>query len=188
MRITGGTARGRILRAPRGSRVRPTADKVRAAIFNILAARTAIEGKRILDLYAGTGALGLEALSRGVSSVLFVDESWESCRLVQQNLDRGGFGDRGRIRRMTLPQALRRLGAGGDRFDVVLLDPPYREGLSQRSLEALADARLVAPSGWVVAEHAREEALADRYAELACEDRRHYGSTALSLYHNAEVA
>jgi len=91
MRITGGADRGRSLRAPRGMRVRPTAGKVRGAVFNILSARTDIRGQRWLDLFAGSGALGLEALSRGAGKVTFVDSSWESCRCTMQNLERVKF-------------------------------------------------------------------------------------------------
>ena len=109
MRITGGAARGRPLRAPRGLRVRPTADKVRAAIFNILATRIDIAQSRWLDLFAGSGALGLEALSRGAAHVMFVDESRESCRFVRENVERSGFAQRVEVRRVALPGGLRRL-------------------------------------------------------------------------------
>src|SRR5712692_1540544 len=109
MRITGGVARGRQIHAPRGSRVRPTADKVRGAIFNILAARGGIEGLRVLDLFAGSGALGLDALSRGAAQAIFVDKSRESCRVTRQNVERSGFTDRAKIRCLPLPEGLRRL-------------------------------------------------------------------------------
>ncbi len=186
MRITGGAARGRLLRAPRGSRVRPTGDKVRGAIFNILAARNQIEGRKLLDLYAGTGALGLEALSRGAASVLFVDDHRESCRTAVQNVERSGFAARAEVRRLELPRGLRKLAGEGKRFDGALVDPPYRRGLSQATLAALGEGDLFSPSAWVVVEHAAGEELADRYGRLRRTGSRHYGSTAISLYLQAD--
>src|SRR5882757_9009382 len=103
MRITGGAARGRFLRAPRGSRVRPTADKVRAAIFNILGSRTDIADRRWLDLFCGTGAVGLEALSRGAAFVVLVDGSRESCRIARENVARSGYAERAEVRHLPLP-------------------------------------------------------------------------------------
>jgi len=182
MRITGGAARGRALRAPRGSRVRPTADKVRAAIFNILASRGVIAGGRWLDLFAGTGALGLEALSRGATRVTFVDDSRESCRFVRDNLERGGFSDYAEVHKLPLPDGLRRFALRGERFDGAFVDPPYRSGLSQRTLRALGEGGLLASGAWVVVEHAADEPLAERYGALRLDNSRRYGSTGLSLY------
>jgi len=181
MRITGGAARGRPLRAPRGLRVRPTADKVRAAIFNILATRTDIAGQRWLDLFAGSGALGLDALSRGAAHVTFIDESRESCGFVRENAERSGFAGCVEIRRMALPAGLRRLRVG-ERFDGAFVDPPYRRGLADQTLGELGDGSLLTPAAWVVAEHEAREALAERYGGLSLRDSRRYGSTGISLY------
>jgi 16S rRNA (guanine966-N2)-methyltransferase len=182
MRITGGAARGRPLRAPRGLKVRPTADKVRAAIFNILASRVDIAGGRWLDLFAGTGALGLEALSRGAKAVTFVDDSRESCRFVRDNLERSGFADRADVRKLLLPGGLRRLEVREEQFDGAFVDPPYRCGLSQRTLQALGQCGLLTPGAWVVVEHGADEALTDRYGGLRLDNSRCYGSTGVSLY------
>jgi 16S rRNA (guanine966-N2)-methyltransferase len=182
MRITGGAARGRALRAPRGSKVRPTADKVRAAIFNILASRRDITGGRLLDLFAGTGALGLDALSRGAGRVTFIDDSRESCRFVRDNLERSGFADRAEVRKLRLPGGLRRFEFRTERFDGAFVDPPYRSGLSQRTLQALGEGELLMPGAWVVVEHGANEALAERYGALRLDNSRCYGSTGVSLY------
>ena len=182
MRITGGAARGRSLRAPRGSKVRPTADKVRGAIFNILANRVDIAGSRWLDLFAGTGALGLDALSRGAIHVTFIDDSRESCRFVRDNLERSGFADRAEVRKLSLPVGLLRLDPGNERFSGAFVDPPYRCGLSQRTLEALGEGGLLSPGAWVVVEHGADEQLAERYGTLRLESSRRYGSTGVSLY------
>lgn len=182
MRITGGAARGRSLRAPRGSKVRPTAGKVRAAIFNILANRIDIAGGRWLDLFAGTGALGLDALSRGAIHVTFIDDSRESCRFVRDNLERSGFADRAEVRKLSLPGGLRHLDPGNERFSGAFVDPPYRCALSQRTLEALGEGGLLSPGGWVVVEHGADEQFAERYGMLRLENSRRYGSTGVSLY------
>jgi 16S rRNA (guanine966-N2)-methyltransferase len=185
MRITGGEARGRLLRAPRNRKVRPTADKVRGAIFNILEARYEIAETRLLDLFAGSGALGLDALSRGAAWVLFIDESRESCAAVRENLERSGFASRAEVRRLSLPGGLRRLDVSLS-FGGALLDPPYRRGLADASLRELGASSLLAKGAWVVAEHAKEDVLLDRYGSLLRRDSRRYGSTAVSLYVKAE--
>ena len=182
MRITGGAARGRSLRAPRGLRVRPTADKVRGAIFNVLAARTDIDGQRWLDLFSGSGALGLDALSRGAAHVTFVDESRESCRFTLQNLERASFAERAEVLRLALPQALRRLAREVARYDGAFVDPPYRRGLAAETLAELGQSGLLVSGAWVVAEHAVEESLGERYGALIRADRRRYGSTGITLY------
>jgi 16S rRNA (guanine966-N2)-methyltransferase len=182
MRITGGAARGRALRAPRGSKVRPTADKVRAAIFNILASRCDVAGGCWLDLFAGTGALGLEALSRGATRVTFVDDSRESCRFVRDNLERSGYSGRAEVHKLSLPGGLRRFGLGDERFDGAFVDPPYRCGLSQRTLQALGEGMLLVAGAWVVVEHAADEPLAEQYGALRLDNARRYGSTGVSLY------
>lgn len=182
MRITGGAARGRTLRAPRGSKIRPTADKVRAAIFNILGSRTDIAGGCWIDLFAGTGALGLDALSRGATRVIFIDDSRESCRSVRDNLERSGFADRAEVRKLPLPGGLRRFELRNERFDGAFVDPPYRCGLSQRTLQALGEGGLLTPGAWVVVEHGADERLAERYGSLRLENSRFYGSTGVSLY------
>lgn len=187
MRITGGDARGRRLRAPRSSKVRPTADKVRGAIFNLLTARFGIEERRILDLFAGSGSLGLDALSRGARSVTFIDECREACRTVQENLERSGFRDRAEIRRMSLPRGIRRLAGRVEPFDGILLDPPYRRGLAHAALAEVGSGKLLTVGGWVIVEHAREDELGDRYGTLRRCDSRRYGSTVVSVYENVEA-
>jgi 16S rRNA (guanine966-N2)-methyltransferase len=186
MRITGGAARGRSLRAPRGSRVRPTADKVRAAIFNILASRTEIVGRNWLDLFCGTGAVALEALSRGAARVVLVDGSRDSCRVARENVEQSGFGERAEVRRLPLPEGLRPLAREGLRFDGVFVDPPYRQGLADKTLARLGEGDLLSADAVVVVEYASNEPLADRYGTLHRTDARRYGATGLALYSNGE--
>ncbi len=181
MRVISGEARGRRLRAPKGRGVRPTASKVKGAIFNILVSRFDLVDVEVLDLFAGAGALGIEALSRGARRATFVEGGATAARVLRDNLRQCGFAERSAVVQATVPVALRRLAADGRRFDGVLLDPPYRQGWVTRALRALADGELVRPSGWVIVEHADDEEVAPAYGRLRLTQTRRYGKTALSI-------
>lgn len=174
-RIIAGEARGRRLSAPRGTATRPTSDKVRGAVFNLLG--QFFDGGEVLDLYAGTGALALEALSRGAARAVCVEADRATAELLRRNAEACGYGERVEILRGRVPEALARLGAG--RFDLAFVDPPYAEG-PEAALAALGD--LLAPGGRVVAEHDARRPPPDRIGPLAAVDRRTYGSTGISIY------
>ncbi|MEW6219521.1 MAG: 16S rRNA (guanine(966)-N(2))-methyltransferase RsmD [Thermodesulfobacteriota bacterium] len=182
MRIIAGTARGRRLAVPAGRSVRPTADRAREALFSILGPRVA--GARVLDLFAGTGALGLEALSRGAASAVLVDSQPQALAILARNVEACGFGDRARILARDLDRGLAFLEplAGPQGFSLVFLDPPYRQGLAARTLEGLATGRLVAAGGWVVAEEAAGQELPALAGRLAIADQRRYGEAGFWLY------
>jgi 16S rRNA (guanine966-N2)-methyltransferase len=179
MRITAGTYGGRTLAAPRDDRVRPTADKVRQAIFNILTHNEygmAIEGARVADLFAGTGAMGIEALSRGAAFCLFVDDSAESRALIRENVEALALTGVTKIwRRDATKLGPMAAGAGGP-FELVILDPPYRKGLIAPALASLRDGGWLAPNALAVVETAEDEAreITARYVLL---DDRVYGET-----------
>ncbi len=175
MRIVGGSARGRVLRAPRGLATRPTSDKVRAAVFNLLG--QFFDGGRVLDLYAGSGAMALEALSRGCAFAVCVESDPAAAECIRRNASACGFGDRVEVRRESVLDALQRLPIGS--FDLVFLDPPYAEG-PEAALSRLSP--LLVPGGAAVAEHDRRRSPAERYGALALADRRSYGGTAVSIY------
>jgi len=178
VRITGGILRGRTLHAPQGERVRPTSDKVRQAVFNILAhGDLALElgGARIADLFAGTGALGLEAISRGAAFCLFVDDHAESRALLRENVEAFGLTGATKIwRRDATDLGPMSPGAGGP-FDLVFLDPPYRKGLIAPALQSLRGGWL-APGAIAVAEIAADEDVppTEGFTTL---DERAYGET-----------
>ncbi|HYD47724.1 MAG TPA: 16S rRNA (guanine(966)-N(2))-methyltransferase RsmD, partial [Terriglobales bacterium] len=180
MRIIAGLAKGRRLRTVPGDGVRPTSDKVRGAIFNILGSRISLEGARILDLFAGSGGLGLEALSRGAAHVVFVEQSATVQRLLEQNIDACGFRRCARVMQAPVARALGRLKAEGAQFDGVLLDPPYGKGLIATTLANLASSGLLAPEAWVMAEHHVDEPVAE-LPQLQLTQTRRYGKTALAL-------
>jgi 16S rRNA (guanine(966)-N(2))-methyltransferase RsmD len=180
MRIIGGRVGGRTLKAPKGASTRPTSDKVRQAIFNILVAR-GDPPARVLDLYAGSGALGLEALSRGAGAALFVEADGDVCDLVHANAD--ALGLRADVKCSPVVRWL--VKEAGGAFGWIFLDPPYgshETGELEKALELIADKRLLDAGGILVAEYEWRHAPEDRYGPLALFDRRRYGQTAVSFY------
>lgn len=175
MRVIAGELRGRRLLAVPGS-VRPTADRVREAIFSRLGA---VSGARVLDLYAGTGALGIEALSRGAKHATFVDRAPSALASLRRNLARFGLRERARVIRADAVVALERFARGRDRFDLVAIDPPYASDEAQRALCALARARVLAAGAVVVVETATRHSL-DPVSGLLVEDERSYGGTQIT--------
>jgi len=185
LRIIAGTARGRRLFAPAKTRnplIRPTADRAREAIFSIIGNR--VVSAHVLDLFAGTGALGLEALSRGAESAVFVDRLPSAIALVRKNLGICGFLERASVVRADLTKGLALLKSwrppGG--FSLVFLDPPYGGGLGEKILAGLNEASLVGENGIVVAEDEAKERYPASINDLLLSDQRHYGETGFWLY------
>lgn len=176
VRIAGGTAKGMPLVEPRGVRLRPTSGLVREAVFNILGDR--IDAARVLDLYAGTGALGIEALSRGASHATFVEGEAGCVQAILQSLSRAGFAATGTVIRGRLPAAIAKLESGA--FDIIFLDPPYNDESAEATLMALP--RLLAPGGLVVYEHGSRYNPPERPAGLLMSERRVYGDSAVAMY------
>ncbi len=185
MRIVAGKHRGLALAAPKDDRVRPTSDRVREAVFNVLAHNDfgigfAIEGARVLDLFAGTGALGLEALSRGAAYVLFVDDHFESRGLIRRNVEAAHATGATKIwRRDATALSEMPVNAGGP-FDLVFLDPPYRKGLVVRALTSAREGKWLAANALLVAEMAEDEAVETPEAFESL-DERTYGDTRVVL-------
>jgi 16S rRNA (guanine966-N2)-methyltransferase len=185
VRVTGGTLRGHALTAPPDARVRPTSDKVRQAIFNILVHNDfgigfTLEGARAADLFAGTGALGIDAISHGASWCLFVDDSAESRALIRTNVEAFGLTGMSKIWRRDAAD-LGPLGAGaGGPFDLVFLDPPYRKNLVAPALASLRDGGWLAKNAVIVAETAADEEF-DTPAGFAAQEPRIYGETRVTV-------
>ena len=183
MRVISGAARGRRLHVPQGLRVRPTADRVKEALFSIILSREgSLAGKRVLDLCAGTGGLGIEALSRGAAVAVFIDNHRESADLIARNIELSGFAGKGRVLVREVLSALPDLVASGESFDLVFLDPPYRAGLAEKILAGLAASRLLTAGALVVAEFASAEELATTFGVLQECDRRRYGDTSVAFF------
>ncbi len=181
MRIVAGSLGGRKLHAPRGRATRPTADRVKEALFSILGAPCPRPGERFraLDLFAGSGALGLEAVSRGADEAVLVDEDDDACEAAARNVRDLGVGARVRVVRREAGAALRGLEG---RFQWVFVDPPYEGGALDRALRLLGNAAAVADDGVVIVEHAAASPPADRVGRLVREDLRRWGGTAISFY------
>lgn len=183
MRIISGSARGRRLLAPKDYRIRPTSDRVKESLFNILTVLlNNFSGCRVLDIFAGTGNLGIEALSRGAADAVFIDDNREATALVQKNLILAGFADRGKILHKEALAALKSLEFKDGPFGLVFLDPPYRLGLSEKVLEFLASSRLVDAGTVIVAETAAREHLSANFGSLEEFDKRVYGDTAITFF------
>lgn len=176
MRVTGGICRGRKLKVPTGSRVRPTSDKVKQALFNILGEK--IVGSAFLDLYAGAGGIGIEALSRGAGSMVFVDASRGSLSIIKQNVEQTGFGGRAQA---VLSKAGAFLKKASGPYDIVFLDPPYAEEL-QPLLGLIAGAGILKPDSIVIAEHFKKQSSPASAGALSLYREARYGDTVLAFY------
>jgi 16S rRNA (guanine(966)-N(2))-methyltransferase RsmD len=177
MRVIAGQARGVRLVAPKGTQIRPTLDRVRESLFNILAPR--VEGARFLDLFAGTGANGIEALSRGAAEAIFVDSDAQSLQCVEENLRRTRLEAGARRLRMVLP---RELAALHGPFDLIFADPPYRFPEYAELLEGVSARGLLAAGGLLVVEHERRVELPEAVGNLTRTRQARYGDTLLSFY------
>lgn len=185
VRIIAGEFRSRRLVAPRGANVRPTSDRVKESLFQIVGER--LEGARVLDLYAGTGNLGLEALSRGAASCCFVEREPNACAALRRNIASLGVGGRTELLRLDCARALGLLERRGDLFGIVLADPPYAKGGGEGSgvkkiLLALDGCATLAPGALVAAEHSTFEAPPASLAKLRLLDQRRYGDTTISFF------
>jgi 16S rRNA (guanine(966)-N(2))-methyltransferase RsmD len=180
VRIVAGTARGRPLLAPKGRQIRPTSDRVRESLFNVLGQW--MDGLRVLDLYAGTGALALEALSRGAARAVLVDQDREAAGLCRQNAEALGFADRAEILALPVSRAAPLLAHRNEPFDLVFADPPYAARAVGDTLEVVSAQGLLAPGGTLVVEHDRRETAPERHEALIRVDQRRFGDTLVSLY------
>jgi len=183
MRVIAGQYRSRVLQAPRGLDTRPTSDRLRETLFNVLAPRT--EGAVFLDLYAGSGAVGIEALSRGAREAIFVEQAEAANRTIRANLAslgiRGGYA----LEARGVSAALRRLAEAERQVDLVFLDPPYADaGEYETALGLLGGecATVLAPGGLAIAEHEKRRGLEERYGRLARYRVLQQGDAALSFY------
>jgi len=180
LRIVSGTARWRKLSEFRGTSIRPTSDRVREALFSILISRIGqIDGKSVLDLFAGTGALGLEALSRGAASALFVDQSKESIDLIGQNAAATRLSERAEVVRADVRQFISRQTR---QFDLIFMDPPYHNQDISVIVSEVAAGRLLRQGGILCVETAHKTVLPDNPAPLLLADRRKYGMTSICFY------
>ena len=183
MRVIGGSAGGRRLKVPRGVHVRPTADRVKESLFNVLGQTG--EGLRVLDLFAGSGALGIEALSRGASEAVFVERDFRCIPVIRQNLKSCGLEERANVIRAEVLRFLSRRRADQE-FQIIFADPPYERGLARACLERVEVKGWLTPTGRMAVEHSRREEIPKRLNRMLLLDFRAYGDTRISIYGCAE--
>lgn len=187
MRVIAGKYRSRTLRSLKGQMLRPTSDRLRETLFNILG--PTVEGATFVDLYAGTGAVGIEALSRGARHAIFVEQHAPAAALIRRNLGSLGIGAEAEILEMSVARAIERLGARHVHAQFIFLDPPYAADIEyERTLQTLGDSPIVAPDGRVVVEHLKKRELPRRAGELELTRVVEQGDAALSFYRPALAA
>ena len=181
MRVVSGKAKGVVLKTPAGMLTRPTADRVKEAMFSII--QFDLPGATVLDLFGGTGQLGIEALSRGASGAVFVDLRDDACRLIKENVKRVGFEKNATVIRSDYISYLKKCNI---KFDIVILDPPYAEEFLENSLKIIAEIDILKTSGIIIAERPVGKEL---LAEYSCFERSKdykYGSTLVTIFRKIE--
>ncbi len=185
MRVISGTAKGRQLKGPPGVGTRPMTDRLKTSLFDTLVPY-GIAGARVLDLYAGSGSLGIEMLSRGAEWCDFVEQSAPVCRVIRDNLEITRLADKGRVHQMAVARFLNSMGSVPDLppYDIISLDPPYADPEIRSTLDTIARWPKLAPHGLVVIGHATQVALADDYGDGHIRRLKHrvMGGSAFSIY------
>ena len=181
MRVITGSARGRRLRELEGQETRPTTDRVKESMFNIL--QFDVEDSRVLDLFAGTGQLGIEALSRGAASAVFVEQRRDAVALIRENLKLTGLSERARV---VNGEALAYLASAGEKFDLIFLDPPYAAKLWKPGLEAVSRFDILSDHGIMICESPQDEELPDAVGACRLHRAYRYGRIKLTTYHREE--
>lgn len=181
MRVITGSARGRRLRELEGHETRPTTDRVKESMFNIL--QFDVEDSRVLDLFAGTGQLGIEALSRGAASAVFVEQRRDAVALIRENLKLTGLSERARV---VNGEALSYLASAGEKFDLIFLDPPYAAKLWKPVLEAVSRFDILSDHGIMICESPQDEELPDAVGACRLHRAYRYGRIKLTTYHREE--
>lgn len=177
MRVIAGKAKGTILKTPDGMATRPTTDRVKEAMFSII--QFDLPGAKVLDLFGGTGQLGIEALSRGAKAAVFVDAAESACKIIKENLKRTKMEDQGRVVRSDYLLFLKNCK---EKFDIILLDPPYSEIFLENSLNLISEIDILQTNGIIVAEHALEKEFSENFPNFLHSRDYKYGNTMLTVF------
>lgn len=180
MRVISGKFKGRKLISIKGCRIRPTSDRIKESIFDILG--NDFERKIVLDLFAGTGGLGIEALSRGASRAVFIDTYPQAVGVIKKNLAELGLLDCTKIFRRNPLRGLTFLKGLNVKFDIIFLDPPYDKGFADKTMNHISQSGVVAPTATVIAEHSYKEVIGPKVGRLILKDQRTYGKTVISFF------
>lgn len=186
MRIIAGKARGHKLITPKDFNIRPTTDRVKESVFNII--QDYIYDSIVVDLFAGTGNLGIEALSRGAQKVYFIDRCKESIKIIKENLTKTKFTMKAEVLLEDTITGLNKLCHKDVQADVIFMDPPYNKGLPAVILEKIDEKGLLHSSGIIVVEHSKEEKLPEEFNNIICIRKKDYGRISVSFYKEKEAA
>jgi len=179
LRIIAGDLKGRRLKSLPKSKIRPTSDKVKGSIFNVL--REEVEDKTVLDLFAGSGALGLEALSRGAKEVVFIDSNDKSVKLIKENLNILNFSDKGKVIKLDGISFLRRFKKSKENFQLIFCDPPYLKGMAQKLVDLISKLDCLEKNGILVLEHHKKEILQGEMDLILVKEKK-FGDTIISFF------
>lgn len=180
MRVISGSARGLKLKSPKGMDVRPTTDRVKESLFNII--NNYIQDSFILDLFSGTGSLGIEALSRGAQRCTFVDSSKDSIEIIKDNLKSTKFIDKSEVIFSDAISAINKLGVKRDKFDIIFMDPPYLKNLVVPVLKEIIKRELLEEDGIIIIEHDTTDIIPENIDNLNKYREKNYGNTTLSFF------
>lgn len=181
MRVVSGTCKGRALKAVPGTGTRPTTDKVKESIFNMIGPY--FDGGLVLDLFAGSGGLGIEALSRGIDQAIFVDRDYQALQTVKANLALCKLSERAEVYKNDAERALKALIKRTLLFDFIMLDPPYKQQKLIELLEEIAKAKILHNHGYIVCEHSRDVILPEQIGGLTIKRKEEYGIISITIYH-----
>ncbi|MCH7679456.1 16S rRNA (guanine(966)-N(2))-methyltransferase RsmD [candidate division KSB1 bacterium] len=182
MRIIAGSKKGIHLASFKNRAVRPTTDRTKEVIFNVL--RNYIEGSLVLDIFSGTGSLGIEALSRGAAKAVFIDNDRNAQKILQDNLNRSGFLEFSEIITLPATHGLKKLSNANQKFDLIFADPPYKGSLAKETIQLLEHYDLIASEGWLTMEHSDKTNLVNIAENYTLQSQRRQGDTQLSFYQN----
>lgn len=177
MRVITGSARGAKLKTLEGLTTRPTSDRVKEAVFNII--QFGVEGRRVLDLFGGSGQMAIEALSRGADYAVIVDENKQAVGVIKENLKKVKFDQKASVFQLDY---LRYLSTCREKFDIIFLDPPYAEKYLENALRKISEIDILSEGGIIVCERPREKAMPPQVGELICSKDYNYGKTAVNIY------
>jgi 16S rRNA (guanine(966)-N(2))-methyltransferase RsmD len=180
MRVISGTKKGLKLSSVKFAGIRPTTDRTKEVIFNTI--RSSITGSIVLDVFAGTGSLGIEALSQGARKAFFIENNKHALRSLKINIEKTGFYDRVEILSLSADRALKRLAELALKFDIIFADPPYGKNLATMTLASIAQNHLLQKDGWFVIEHSIRESLLNSINSLNLKSVKRQGDTAVSFY------
>ena len=184
MRIIAGSAKGRKILSPEGMETRPTLDRIKESIFSII--QTKIQGSKVIDVFAGTGSLGLEAASRGAEKCYLVDKNNTTYKYLQQNIINLGFEDICKSFNMDSYEAIRSFSGKMEKFDLIFIDPPYLKNMIPPAVEGIYSGKLLNKDGLIVTKIDSKEELYKGYKEITLFDNRKYGNTTICFYRYEE--